>query len=71
MSGFKSEPYTNYVLVEPVHTPQGPRQKSICSSARAASDRNSWPASDWNWWLVSSESAFVFAKTGALSSIGP
>ena len=23
--------YTNYVLVESVHTPKGPRQKTICS----------------------------------------
>jgi transposase len=28
---YKGKTYTNYVLVESVHTPQGPRQKSICS----------------------------------------
>ncbi len=28
---YKGKTYTNYVLVESVHTPQGPRQKSMCS----------------------------------------
>jgi transposase len=28
---YKGKTYTNYVLVESVHTPKGPRQKTICS----------------------------------------
>jgi hypothetical protein len=31
--------YTNYVLVESVHTPKGPRQKTICSLERIAQRR--------------------------------
>ena len=39
---YKDKTYTNYLLVESVHTPNGPRQKVICSlgdlSPRAAED---------------------------------
>ena len=28
---YKGKTYTNYLLVESVHTPKGPRQKVICS----------------------------------------
>ncbi len=28
---YKDKTYTNYVLVESVRTPKGPRQKTICS----------------------------------------
>ncbi len=28
---YKDKTYTNYVLVESVHTDKGPRQKAICS----------------------------------------
>jgi len=36
---YKGKTYTNCVLVESVHTPQGPRQKSICSLAISAHGR--------------------------------
>jgi transposase len=39
---YKDKTYTNYLLVESIHTPKGPRQKVICSlgdlSPRAAED---------------------------------
>jgi hypothetical protein len=28
---YKGKPYYNYVLVESVRTPDGPRQKTVCS----------------------------------------
>ena len=28
---YKGKIYTNYLLVESVHTPRGPRQKVVCS----------------------------------------
>ena len=40
---YKGKTYTNYVLVESVHTPQGPRQKSICSLG----DLGPRPREDW------------------------
>jgi transposase len=40
---YKGKTYTNYVLVESVHTPKGPRQRSICSLGNLAPA----PAEDW------------------------
>jgi hypothetical protein len=40
---YKDKTYSNYLLVESVHTPNGPRQKVICS-LRDLSPR---PAEDW------------------------
>jgi transposase len=40
---YKGAAYTNYVLVESVHTAKGPRQKSICSLG----DLSPRPAADW------------------------
>ncbi|MDI6773688.1 MAG: IS1634 family transposase, partial [bacterium] len=39
----KGKTYTNYVLVESVHTPKGPRQRSICSlGSLAPAPRDEW-----------------------------
>src|SRR5436190_11478289 len=40
---YKDKTYTNYLLVEPVVTPKGPRQKVICSLG----DLSPRPAQDW------------------------
>ena len=40
---YKGKTYTNYLLVESVHTPQGPRQRSICSLGNLAPA----PAEEW------------------------
>jgi transposase len=40
---YKDKAYTNYLLVESVHTPNGPRQKVICSLG----DLSPRPAEDW------------------------
>ena len=40
---YKDKTYTNYLLVESVHTPHGPRQKVICSLG----DLSPRPAEDW------------------------
>jgi transposase len=40
---YKDKTYTNYLLVESVHTPKGPRQKVICSLG----DLSPRPAEDW------------------------
>ena len=40
---YKDKTYTNYLLVESVHTPNGPRQKVICSLG----DLSPRPAEDW------------------------
>lgn len=40
---YKGKVYTNYVLVESVHTPQGPRQRSICS----LDDLSPRPREEW------------------------
>ena len=40
---YKHKTYTNYLLVESVHTPNGPRQKVICSLG----DLSPRPAEDW------------------------
>src|SRR5262245_34041394 len=40
---YKGRSYTNYVLVEAVHTPNGPRQKTICSLG----DLSPRPRQDW------------------------
>lgn len=39
----KGKTYTNYVLVESVHTPKGPRQRTICSLGNLAPA----PAQEW------------------------
>jgi transposase len=39
----KDKTYTNYLLVESIHTPKGPRQKVICSLG----DLSPRPAEDW------------------------
>jgi transposase len=40
---YKDQTYTNYLLVESIHTPKGPRQKVICSLG----DLSPRPAEDW------------------------
>jgi transposase len=40
---YKDKTYTNYLLVESLHTPKGPRQKVICSLG----DLNPRPARQW------------------------
>jgi hypothetical protein len=40
---YKDKTYTNYLLVESIHTPTGPRQKVICSLG----DLSPRPAEDW------------------------
>jgi len=40
---YKGKTYTNYLLVESVHTPKGPRQRSICSLGNLAPA----PAEQW------------------------
>src|SRR5436309_14776394 len=40
---YKGTTYTNYVLVESVHTAKGPRQRTICSLG----DLSPRPAADW------------------------
>jgi transposase len=40
---YKDKTYSNYLLVESVHTPNGPRQKVICSLG----DLSPRPAEDW------------------------
>src|SRR5580704_2113729 len=40
---YKGRTYTNYVLVESVHTAKGPRQKTICSLG----DLGARPREDW------------------------
>ena len=40
---YKGATYTNYVLVESVHTAKGPRQRAICSLG----DLSPRPAADW------------------------
>lgn len=40
---YKDKQYTNYLLVESVHTPRGPRQRTICSLGNLAPA----PAEDW------------------------
>jgi transposase len=40
---YKDKTYTNYLLVESIHTPIGPRQKVICSLG----DLSPRPAEDW------------------------
>lgn len=40
---YKGKTYTNYLLVESVHTPKGPRQRTICSLGNLAPA----PAKEW------------------------
>lgn len=40
---YKDKTYTNYLLVESIHTPNGPRQKVICSLG----DLSPRPAEEW------------------------
>jgi transposase len=40
---YKGRTYTNYVLVESVHTAKGPRQKTVCSLG----DLSARPAAEW------------------------
>ncbi len=40
---YKAKSYTNYLLVESVHTPKGPRQRIICSlGSLAPAPRQQW-----------------------------
>ncbi len=41
--GYKGKTYTNYVLVESVHTAKGPRQKTVCSLG----DLSPRPGAEW------------------------
>jgi hypothetical protein len=53
---YKGKTYTNYVLVESVVTPNGPRQKSICSlgdlSPLRAKSGSSSPSKSRTHWSV-------------------
>jgi transposase len=40
---YKGTPYTNYVLVESIHTAKGPRQRTVCSLG----DLSPRPRADW------------------------
>ncbi len=40
---YKDKTYPNYLLVESIHTPKGPRQKVICSLG----DLSPRPAEEW------------------------
>ena len=40
---YKGRTYTNYLLVESVHTPKGPRQNTICSLG----DLSPRPREEW------------------------
>ncbi len=40
---YKDKTYTNYLLVESIHTPEGPRQRTICSLGNLAPA----PAQEW------------------------
>ena len=40
---YKGKTYTNYLLVQALHTPKGPRQKVICSLG----DLSPRPAEEW------------------------
>ncbi len=40
---YKDKTYTNYLLVESIHTPEGPRQRTICSLGNLAPA----PAKEW------------------------
>ncbi len=43
--GYKGKTYTNHLLVESVHTPQGPRQRTICSlGSLAPAPADAWLA---------------------------
>jgi len=41
---YKDKTYTNYLLVESIHTPEGPRQRTICSLGNLAPA----PAKEWH-----------------------
>jgi len=41
---YKGKTYTNYLLVESIHTPKGPRQRTICSLGNLAPA----PAEEWH-----------------------
>jgi transposase len=43
MRRYKDKTYTNYLLVESIHTPNGPRQKVVCSLG----DLSPRPAEEW------------------------
>ena len=43
ISRYKDKTYTNYMLVESVHTAKGPRQKVVCSLG----DLSPRPAKEW------------------------
>ena len=40
---YKDKTYTNYLLVQAIHTPKGPRQKTICSLG----DLRARPPQEW------------------------
>src|SRR5271165_1053990 len=40
---YKGRTYTNYLLVESVHTPKGPRQRTVCSLG----DLSPRPREEW------------------------
>ena len=52
---YKDKTYTNYLLVESVHTPKGPRQKIVCSLG----DLRPRPRADWLKLAHKVESALV------------
>ena len=43
---YKGTTYTNHLLVESVHTPKGPRQRTICSLGSLE------PAPAEEWWAL-------------------
>jgi transposase len=52
---YKDKTYTNYLLVESIHTPRGPRQKVICSLG----DLRPRPAGEWRKLAHKIEDALV------------
>jgi transposase len=63
---YKDKTYTNYLLVESVHTPHGPRQKVICSLG----DLSPRPAEDWLRLVRKVEDALV-GQINLLSDADP
>ena len=60
---YKGKTYTNYVLVEAVQTPKGPRQKTICSLG----DLSPRPREEWLKLAHKRMSAFN-SGTGSVSA---
>jgi hypothetical protein len=58
---YKGKTFTNYVLVESVHTAKGPRQRSICSLG----DLGPRPREEWLKLARKIEDALVGQRKGS------